>query len=548
MDVKVIKANPMHFNAQTPLDEKNLLRVCAYARVSTDKDEQEDSFERQVDYYTRYIQANRSWRFIKVFSDPGITGTRADMRPGFQEMIDECRKHNIDKILCKSLARFARNTVDALNYIRELKELGVGVYFESQNIDTSTPGGDVLLTILAAMAEEESRTISKNVKWAFEKKFEKGDFCLNYNRFLGYTRDADHNLIQVEEEARIVRRIFSEFLTGYSIGQIQNHLNEDKIPSPCKGKNGWTYGVIESMLRNEKYYGAALMGKTYKPDVLSKKRYKNKGQAQMYFAEGVIENPIIDKEMFDMVQLELSRRTGFKHKSKDKVGRFTSIHTFSKMIRCGCCGGFYTRTKQRKRDGVDVSFWWCENRRLSEKSCSQKGMRESAIEEAFVIAMHELAGDFSSVRKVLDLSIKNALSENKSEQIKKYEAEIDELQDQMIAVHKEHTKGEISTEDYQKLGGEISKKIDAIKSKKEQAEVSISTTNLVKRRLEEITEAIGNIGSMDSFNELIFRRLVESITINERYKVTFKFKVGIERTVDMTDKEKNRFERKNSSH
>ena len=548
MDVKVIKANPMHFNAKAPQDEKSLLRVCAYARVSTDKDEQEDSFERQVDYYTRYIQSNRSWKFIKVYSDPGITGTRADMRPGFQEMIDECRKHNIDKILCKSLARFARNTVDALNYIRELKELGVGVYFESQNIDTATPGGDVLLTILAAMAEEESRTISKNVKWAFEKKFEKGDFALNYNRFLGYTRDENHKLVQVEEEARIVRRIFSEFLTGYSIGQIQQHLNEDKIPSPCNAKEGWSYKVIDSMLRNEKYYGAALMGKTYKPDVLSKKRYKNEGQAQMYFAEGVIENPIIDKEMFDMVQLELSRRTGFKGLTRNKVGRYSSFHLFSKMIRCGCCGGFYTRIKQRQHDGVDVPYWWCENRRKGEKYCSQKGIRETAIQEAFVIAMHELAGDFDSVKEVLDLSIKNALAENKSEQIKRFETDIQELQDKMIAIHKQHMNGEMSTEDYQKQGGDLSKKIDKIKAKKEQVEVSVSTTNLVKKRLEEITEAIGNIGSMESFNELIFRRLVDSVVINERYKVTFKFKVGIERTVDMTEKAKNVFERRKSSH
>lgn len=532
MEVKVIKATPkQHFNVDNP-GEAPLVRVCAYARVSTDKEEQEDSFERQVDYYTRYIQANKSWKFIKVYSDPGITGTRADMRPGFQEMLDECRKGNIDKILCKSLARFARNTVDALNYIRELKDLGIGIYFESQNIDTATPGGDVLLTILAAMAEEESRTISKNVKWAFQKKFEKGDFCLNYNRFLGYTRDEEHNLVVVEEEARIIRRIYSEFLTGYSITQVTNHLNEDGIPACDGGK--WHSSVVSSILRNEKYYGAALMGKTYKPDVLSKKRYKNEGQAEMYFAEGVIANPIISKEMFEMTQLELKKRSGYRHKPGNTLGRFSSRYCFSKIIRCGACGGFYNRCAQRQRDGVDVPYWWCEHRRKGEAYCSQKGLPEEMIKDAFVKCMYDLAGDFDSVRDVLNASIRKVLDKSPSEEVKKLEDQISKLQDKMMELHKKQTNEEISEDEYKKQGIALSNKIDELKTKKDQVEVSYNTTNLVKMRLEEITEAIGNIGSMNSFNELIFRRLVESITVNERYKLTFRFKVGIDRTIDMT--------------
>ena len=168
--VRIIKANPLA-NRGINNGLGTQLNVAAYARVSTDSEEQEDSFERQVDYYTRYISANPNWKLVKVYSDPGISGTRAEKRPGFQQMIEDCRSGKINRILVKSIARFARNTVDALKYIRELKELGVSIFFEAHNIDTGTPGGDVLITILAATAEEESRTISKNIKWSYQKKF-----------------------------------------------------------------------------------------------------------------------------------------------------------------------------------------------------------------------------------------------------------------------------------------------------------------------------------------------------------------------------------------
>ena len=179
-----------------------LIKVAAYARVSTKKDEQEDSYERQVAHYTKYIKNHEGWQFVDVYADEGITGTRADKRADFQRMMEDCRKGLINKILVKSIARFARNTVDALNSIRELKELGISVYFENENIDTLSPGGEVLITILAAMAEQESRTISTNIKWAYQKKFQNGDIQVNYKRFLGYTRDKEHNFVIVPEQDR----------------------------------------------------------------------------------------------------------------------------------------------------------------------------------------------------------------------------------------------------------------------------------------------------------------------------------------------------------
>lgn len=354
---------------RTNLNEGKL-RVAAYARVSTDKDEQEDSFERQVDYYTRYIQGNENWTFVRIFSDPGISGTRVDKRPGFQEMMQTCREGKIDKILCKSIARFSRNTVDALNYIRELKDMGIGVMFETQNIDTSTPGGVALLTILAATAEEESRTISKNIKWAMQKKFEKGDFMLNYNRFLGYTRDNAHNLVIVPEEAEIVRRIYSEHINGASTNMIVNGLMRDHILSP-DGNEKWHTSTILSMLKNEKYTGCALMMKTYKTDVLSRTRIKNEGQVEQYYAENT-HPAIITKELFQKAQEEMARRHKIRMDHPNHRGMVAVKYPFSQKIRCGCCGAQYIRG-QIYSNGEMIPAWWCYSRRRSQKLCSQRG-------------------------------------------------------------------------------------------------------------------------------------------------------------------------------
>ena len=295
-NVRIIKANP--FNFKNEATESRLLKVAAYARVSTDSEEQEDSFDRQVSYYSNYIQSNPEWEFVKVYSDPGISGTKAESRPGFMEMMEDCRKGKINRILVKSIARFARNTVDALKYIRELKELGISVYFEAHNLDTGTSGGEVLLTILAATAEEESRTISKNIKWTYQKKFERGEFVFNYSQFLGLKK-TDEGFVIVEEEAETVRRIYREFLSGGSYQQIAKGLNEDNVKTPS-GRGKFSAPVIKSILTNEKYYGACMMGKTFKPDFLSKKRYKNTGQVDSYFVENALP-PIVSKDIWSGV-------------------------------------------------------------------------------------------------------------------------------------------------------------------------------------------------------------------------------------------------------
>jgi len=504
------------------------LNVAAYARVSTDKDEQEDSFERQVDYYTRYIKENPMWDFVKVYSDPGISGTRADKRPGFQELMRDCRQGKIDKIICKSIARFSRNTVDALNYIRELKDLGIGVIFETQNIDTSTPGGDVLLTILAATAEEESRTISKNIKWAMQKKFEKGDFMLNYNRFLGYTRDNAHNLVIVPEEAKIVLRIYTEYINGASTNQIANGLMKDHILSP-DGNEKWYNSTILSMLKNEKYSGCALMMKTYKPDVLTKNRIKNVGQCEQYYAENT-HPAIISKQMFKEAQNEIARRQKIRADAPSGRGMIAVKYPFSQKIRCGNCGTHYIRG-QIYYHGEMVPAWWCHARRRSQKLCNQKGISEKSIERAFIECLNLLVGDIDEIKAVVKNSVTSTLVDVPAEELEKLSTQIRNLQREMVELHAKKTNGSLLPDAYAKQGIKLAEQIDSLKSKRDEIIEKQDAKFETQKRLDDMLSVVESIKPNSEFDPFIFKRLVDEITINDRNKLTFKFKVGITKII-----------------
>ena len=512
---------------RTNLNEGKL-RVAAYARVSTDKDEQEDSFERQVDYYTRYIQSNDNWTFVRIYSDPGISGTRADKRPGFQEMMQACREGKIDKVLCKSIARFSRNTVDALNYIRELKDMGIGVMFETQNIDTSTPGGDVLLTILAATAEEESRTISKNIKWAMQKKFEKGDFMLNYNRFLGYTRDNDHKLVIVPEEAEIVRRIYTEYINGASTNMIANGLMKDHILYP-DGNEKWHTSTILSMLKNEKYTGCALMMKTYKTDVLSRTRIKNEGQVEQYYAENT-HPAIIAKEMFQKVQEEMARRHKIRMDHPNHRGMVAVKYPFSQKIRCGCCGAQYIRG-QIYSNGEIIPAWWCYSRRRSQKLCSQKGISEAAIEKAFVMLLNESTKDLEMVIEATKSSVESTIGNASTIELNEINNKIHDLQKEMVDLHAKKTSGRIIPEAYAKQGSKLASMIDELNRRKEELLFNESKSEEIKKRIDETNEALKSLNLRDEFNPQIFKILIDNITIKNRNELTFNFKVGYSKTI-----------------
>ena len=260
------------------------IRVAAYCRVSTDSEEQESSYETQVSHYTAYIQSKEEWEFVKVYADDGISGTNTMKREAFNQMIEDCESGKIDMILTKSISRFSRNTVDCLKYTRQLKALNIAVFFEKENINTLDAKGEVLMTIMAALAQQESESLSANVRLGIQYRNQQGKVQVNHNWFLGYTKDEEGNLVIDKEQAEIVRRIYREYLEGQSLLQIKRGLEKDGIKNGA-GHTKWHESNIKQILTNEKYIGDALLQKTYTVSILEKKRAENNGQMPKYYVD-----------------------------------------------------------------------------------------------------------------------------------------------------------------------------------------------------------------------------------------------------------------------
>ena len=383
-EVRAVKVIPATIDPKTRMkkgtDRKR--RVAGYGRVSTDKDEQFTSFEAQVDYYTEYIQKNPSWEFVKVYSDDGITGTKTKGRDGFNEMIADALDGKIDLIITKSISRFARNTVDSLITIRKLKEVGCECYFEKENIYTFDSKGELFLTIMASMAQEESRSISENIKWGIQKKFAAGRVSLGYSTFLGYQKgkDRNHPLEIIPEEAHIIRRIYSEFISGYSAFLIAKGLTRDGIPTPA-GKEEWHGTTVVSILKNEKYKGSALLQKSFVVDYLSKVSKKNEGELPQYYVDESHQG-IIGKQEWELVQQEIKRR-------KSINGKYCGIFIFCSRLICGDCGAFYGAKVWDSTNKYRRTVWQCNRKYGNTTTCSTPHLVESEIKERFLHVFHK---------------------------------------------------------------------------------------------------------------------------------------------------------------
>jgi len=351
-------------------------KTAGYARVSTDSEEQLTSYEAQVDYYTNYIKSRPEWEFVNVYTDEGISATDTRHRDGFNKMVQDALDGKIDLIVTKSVSRFARNTVDSLTTVRKLKEKGVEVYFQKENIYTLDSKGELLITIMSSLAQEESRSISENVTWGKRKRFADGKMSLGYSHFLGYKKGAaDGEMEIVEEEAVIVRRIYAEFLAGKSTYDIAARLTEDGVPTPAK-KTVWHASTVDSILHNEKYKGDAILQKRFTVDFLSKKTKKNEGEYPQYYIEN--NHPaIIRPEVFEMVQEEFRRRQAAGGHAQCKT-------PFSGRIVCADCGGFYGRKVWHAGSKYAKVHWHCNNKFQKRRYCSTPTLKEESIEDCFV--------------------------------------------------------------------------------------------------------------------------------------------------------------------
>lgn len=361
-------------------------RMAAYCRVSTDQLEQLSSYEAQVNYYTTSINSNLDYEFVRIYADEGISGTNTKKREQFNKMIEDCKAGKIDVIITKSISRFARNTLDCLNYVRILKELHIAVIFEKENINTLDSKGEVLLTILSSLAQDESRSISENTTWGIRRKFEQGKVSINHTKFLGYDKGEDGNLIINEKQAKIIRRIYTEFLDGKGPSRIAREF-EDEGVQIWNGKSKWYDTTIGSILSNEKYKGDAILQKSYSVDFLTKKRVENKGEVQQYYVED--SHPaIIDKEMREAAQLEMERRRTFieKHGLK-KIEYALKNNIFSGRVICGHCGSSFGRKIWNSNDERLRRVVWRCNRKYAvkgKKSCDNNHIDDKVLYKAFV--------------------------------------------------------------------------------------------------------------------------------------------------------------------
>ena len=382
----------------TPIALKAKRRVAGYARVSTELEEQATSYEAQVDYYTRYIQSKDDWEFVKVYTDEGISATNTIHRLGFQEMIKDALDGKIDLIVTKSVSRFARNTVDSLTTVRMLKEKGIEIYFEKENIWTLDSKGELLITIMSSLAQEESRSISENTTWGHRKRFADGVVYLNTSSLLGYRKVAKGKYEIIEEEAEIIRYIYSEYLAGTSISWIGRSL-EDKGISTSRGSSKWSYSTIKSILSNEKYTGNALLQKTIGVDFLTKKRKVNEGEVPQYYVEG--SHPaIIEQKVFDAVQDLL--------KGKAKSKRKGSI--FSGMVYCADCGSPYISKTWHSTDKYRRTIWQCEAKYQTSTTCSTPHFKEEELKELAVKAINQVLTKKKEMIAVLTDSLEHVLS------------------------------------------------------------------------------------------------------------------------------------------
>jgi DNA invertase Pin-like site-specific DNA recombinase len=369
MKVNIIKPNKS--------DDTKKVRVCAYARVSSDSFVQGESLENQIEYYSKVLSANPKYEFVRVFADKGKTGI-TNKRPEFQKMIDYCRKGLIDKIYTKSVSRFSRNTSLLLESIRILKELNVEVIFEKDKISTFSKDGELWLTILSSFAEEESRSISENIKWRFKKKFEKGEIIINTKRFLGYEKDENNNLIINKNEAIIVKRIFDEYLNGKGLNKIAKILNTENYKTLTGSK--WKANTILGILKNEKHKGDVMLQKTYAENFKSKRKNLNNGERDRFYIKNN-HDPIISRDDWDKVQKEIKKRSKLRNIEKGSK-KNANRYPHSGLLYCSKCGSTLIRRRWRNKSLCERVSWKCSNNAKNGKNeCSGTIIENSIVEK-----------------------------------------------------------------------------------------------------------------------------------------------------------------------
>lgn len=492
--------------------EQRILRLAPYTRVSSNSEDQLHSFAAQVKHYTEYVAEHPEYELVDIYADEGITGTRMDKRDDFNRLIRDCKKGKIDRIITKSVSRFARNTAEFLAATRALKEMGVSIYFEEQGIDTGTVDLELMMTFPGIAAQRESETISENMRWSYQKRMESGDFnCCR----AAYGYDLIDGELQINEaEAQVVRRIFHLYLQGCGKQAIANQLNADGVPKRY-GQKTWHLFTINYILNNERYMGDCLLQKSYTTECLPFTKKRNRGEKAQYYVEN--SNPaIVSRETYQAVQeLQKSKSKG-NHVPKNR-------YPFSGMLKCPVCGHNY-----RRQVVNGTAYWLCSYKAAGRTECAGDRVREDAVMSAFIrmsdkLAQNreELLGDL--IRQLEKLQSRTSTS---GEQVYQLNRQIADVNAQSLVVAQLYKNGVLNHAEYASRSGDLDRKVSELRSERRRILTEDEDDEIIES-LKELNETIAEYVPTDSFDTDLFGQIVESITVIGRNTLRFRLAGGL---------------------
>ncbi|MBR5180423.1 MAG: recombinase family protein [Lachnospiraceae bacterium] len=504
------------------------LNVAAYCRVSTEQEEQQNSYQVQIEYYTSYISSNPEWSFAGIFADEGISGTQTKNRTEFNRMIRMCKKKKIDLVLCKSTSRFARNTVDCLEYIRLLKSLGIGVIFEKENINTLTAQSEFILALYSSFAQAESESISKNITLGNQMAFKEGKVRYQYKHWLGYKKGEDGKPQIIPEEAEAVKTVFRLFLEGKSYNGIVKYMNDNNYVN--RSSTGqWVSSMVKRILENEKYIGDSILQKTFTVDCITHKTVRNKGERPMYYVSDC-HPAIIDKDTFHRVQQEIARRNSKRSastKNPTEQSKYSSKYALTELLICGECGTACRRCRWTSHNR-DRTVWRCINRlEHGPKYCKSPAIDEQPLHNAIVRAINEFYNCSDDVANVLKTATDSVLSRANGSEIRQIEQrlkDIDNARNELINLIATGTCAADSLDnEFAKLFEEEEQLSQTLISLKSQADSE--QNNLA----EEVKAEIDNTSfQLDEYDDVLVRKVVECIKVLSIEEIAVTFKGGYE--------------------
>ena len=509
------------------------LRVTAYCRVSTDSEEQINSYKNQLAYYTEKINSKTEWKFAGVYADEGITGTSMKHREDFKRMLRACREGRIDLILCKSVSRFGRNSVDVLRTIRTLRERNIGVLFEKEGVDTRTMNSELILAFHSAFSQSESESISGNVRWGLRKAYENGTISIGPNLY-GFRREKGGPVLVDEEKAAVIRQIARWFLDGDILHAIADKLALRHIPSP-KGKDTWSTATLRSLLTNEKYKGDALLQKTYRPSLFSDRAVQNDGDLPKYYVEGVLPR-ILEPETFNRIQEELAKRSAKRptsEKAKTPFGRYSGKYALSTLVVCGKCGALYRRVTWYRK-GEKQIMWRCGTRLDGKSNCPDSPtLEENKLQSAVMEAISKQYIHKDNAVEVTMQSIRSVLTPETADSEYAIRTKINELQKERKALlAKALAENDDGKYDFQFT--RIKRELEGLQAQLEGVQAVQKAQAVDEARMAEIAALLAKFKESDlTFDDLLVRKVVETVRVESTEKLEITFKDGNRRVVEL---------------